>query len=443
MAPPSTVPGLIIAAPASGSGKTLITLGILRALARQGVRVRGAKAGPDYIDPAFHRAASGTACFNLDPWGMRRDSLSWLIAGASDGADLIVAEGVMGLFDGAADGTGSTAALAAATGWPVVLVLDVRGQAATAAAVVRGLQAHDPGVTVAGVILNRCGGARHAEMIRDALARLPDPPPVIGALPKDDGLAVPSRHLGLVQAGERENLDGLIDRAADWVADHLDLAALGDLAAATHTHPGAAETVLIPPPGQHVAVARDTAFAFCYDGLLRAWRDQGVCLSFFSPLTDDPPAAEADAVYLPGGYPELHAGRLAGNAVFLDGLRAAAARGATVFGECGGYMALGVSLTDADGTRHAMAGLLPVETSFERPARHLGYRRATTVAASPLGPAGTHFTAHEFHYSVTIAEGPGTPLFAAADAAGRPFGESGLVAGTVAGSFLHLIDRAA
>ncbi len=438
----AATPGLIVAAPASGSGKTLITLGLLRALRRRGIAVRGMKAGPDYIDPAFHRAASGLACFNLDIWGMRPDSLSWLAGKGGRDADLIVAEGVMGLYDGAADGSGSTADLAAGTGWPVVVAMDVRGQSATAAAILRGLQAHRPDIEIAGVILNRCGGSRHADLIRDAVEALPDAPPILAALPKNPALTVPSRHLGLVQASEREDLDTLIDRAADWIGDHLDLSRLIALARPL-TVDDATGPPLIRPLGQSIAVARDDAFRFSYEGLLEAWRAQGAALTFFSPLADEAPDLAADAVYLPGGYPELHAGRLAASSRFLEGLRAAADRGAAVFGECGGYMVLGRGLTDADGVRHRMAGLLPLETGFEKPVRHLGYRRAETCADSPLGPAGSRFTAHEFHYSVTLLEGPGTALFSAADAAATPLGETGLVAGTVAGSFLHLIDRAA
>lgn len=439
---PNAIPGIIVAAPASGSGKTLITLGLLRALRRRGVAVRGMKAGPDYIDPAFHQAASGQDCFNLDPWGMRADSLSWLAERAVRGADLIVAEGVMGLYDGAADGSGSTADLAAQTGWPVLLVMDVRGQSATAAAVLRGLQAHRNDIAIAGVLLNRCGGERHAGLIEQAFAALPEAPPILGTLPKDPALTVPSRHLGLVQASERDDLDGLIDRAADWIAGHVDLDRLIALAEPAETA-SRVDDALFPPLGQTLAVARDDAFRFCYDGLLAAWRDQGAEIKPFSPLADHAPDPAADAVYLPGGYPELHAGQIAANQRFLDGLRTAAGRGAAIFGECGGYMVLGESLIDAEGARHAMAGLLPLETSFEKPVRHLGYRRAETRTDSPLGPAGRRFTAHEFHYSVTLREGPGAPLFSAVDATGRPLGETGLVAGTVAGSFLHLIDRAA
>ena len=215
---------------------------------------------------------------------------------------------------------------------------------------------------------------------------------------------------------------------------------LAGLAAPAALPAGAGELAL-PPLGQRIAVAQDAAFAFSYASVLDGWRAAGAEVVPFSPLADVAPDADADAVYLPGGYPELHAGRLAASARFLDGVRAAAARGAWVIGECGGYMLLGTGLVDAEGTRHAMAGLLGVETSFAAPRLHLGYRTIQTRVATPLGPAGARFTGHEFHYAATLHES-GTPFAHAGDSSGRDLGDTGLVAGTVAGSFLHLIDRA-
>ncbi len=442
-APPN---GLVIAAPSSGSGKTLITLGLLRALTRAGVAARGAKVGPDYIDPAFHRAATGHPCFNLDPWAMLPGRVHALAGAAGAEADIVVAEGVMGLFDGAADGSGSTADLAAMLGWPVVLVLDVMGQSTSAAAIVEGFGRFRDDVTIAGVILNRVGSDRHAAMITAAIATLNAPPAILGAIPRDNVVSVPSRHLGLVQAEEHVDLDSLLDRAADLIENHVDLASLralakqqGGSAVPPQTGP---DTGGLPVLGQHIAIARDRAFAFCYDTVPLTWRARGAAVSFFSPLADEAPSPEADAVYLPGGYPELHAGVLAGNDNFLNGLRDLAGAGKPVFGECGGYMVLGDVLTDAEGTNHAMAGLLPLTTSFAARKRHLGYRRARTAAASVLGPVGACFTAHEFHYSSVTAEGPGDALFTIADAQEKDLGAAGLVRGSVAGSFLHLIDRA-
>jgi cobyrinic acid a,c-diamide synthase len=439
--------GLVIAAPASGSGKTTITLGLLRHFRNRGVAVAAAKIGPDYIDPAFHAAAGGRACVNLDAWAMRPGTVAALAAQVGAQADLVVAEGVMGLFDGAPDGSGSTADVAAALGWPVVLVVDVRGQATSAAATVLGFARFRPDVTIAGVIFNRTGGDRHAAMLRRACAPLGIP--VLGCLPRREDLAVPDRHLGLVQAAEHEDIDAFCDRAAAAVAAHIDTAALAALAApARPAVPAAAATPaapgpVLPPPGQRIAVAADVAFAFTYGFVLDGWRAAGAEIALFSPLADQAPGADADAVYLPGGYPELHAGRLAGNAAFLDGVRRAAGRGAVVYGECGGYMTLGRGLVDAAGIRHEMLGLLPVETSFARRRLHLGYRLAETATDGPFGAAGTAFRGHEFHFASILAEAHGdAPLFHARDASGTDLGAVGARCGSVMGSFMHLIDRA-
>ncbi|MBB4286172.1 cobyrinate a,c-diamide synthase [Roseospira goensis] len=444
-------PGLVLAAPASGSGKTTVTLALLRALSRRGVRVASAKVGPDYIDPAFHAAAGGRACVNLDGWAMPAPLLTALAGRLSRDAELILCEGVMGLLDGAvAPGEpgheplrdGSTAALAARLGWPVVLVVDARGMAASAAAVVRGFRDVRPDVTVAGVIFTRCGPGRHIDTLRAATAALAPDVAVLGALPRDVRLTLPSRHLGLVQAAEHADLEGFLEAAATLAAAHVDLDALAALARPARGTAGpetATAPVPLPPPGQRIAIARDVAFAFTYPATLDGWRAAGAEVVPFSPLADEGPAPDADAVILPGGYPELHAGRLAANTRFLDGLRAAADRGAVVFGECGGYMVLGRGLVDADGHRHALAGLLPVETSFADRRLHLGYRAVTVLGDGPAGPAGRRLRGHEFHFARVLDEGPGDALFAARDARGRDLGPVGRRRGAVAGSFVHLI----
>jgi cobyrinic acid a,c-diamide synthase len=437
-------PGLIIAAPASGSGKTVVTLAAARALRRAGLRVGTAKVGPDYIDPGFLAAASGGGCMNFDPWAMRPGTLAALLAAASRDTDIVLCEGVMGLFDGIdASGTGSTAHLAALTGWPVVLVVDVRGQAASAAAVVTGFARHRSDVNIAGVIFNRTGGPRHQAVLREAMAiALPDIP-VLGAIARQAALALPERHLGLVQARERADLEAFLDGAAAMAEAALDLAALRALAQPAKAIAPTRDSTPIAPLGRRIAIARDDAFAFAYPWLLDAWRRAGAALDFFSPLADESPGAACDAIYLPGGYPELHGARLAANRRFLDGLRGAATRGAAIYGECGGYMTLGRVLVDADGCGHAMAGLLPLETSFAERRLHLGYRQLTLADTAPgLGTRGSTFRGHEFHYATTIAAGAGEPLFDQAAAVGTKLGSAGLRVGTVMGSFAHLIDRA-
>jgi len=447
--------GLILAAPASGSGKTLVTAGLLRHLRERGWRVAAAKAGPDYIDPTFHALASGSACVNLDVWAMRPQTLRGLIAELEAAADIVLCEGVMGLFDGTGpDGeAGSTAALARLTGWPVVLVVDARGQGASAAALVAGFARHDPAVPLACVLFNRVAGPRHRELLTAALARHLPELPCLGVLPTDALMAVPQRHLGLVPASEgAAATEAAISRAAAAVAAHVDvdrLAALvrpaislGNAGFQPACRQDAGGPMLLPPLGTRIAVARDDAFLFAYPAVLEAWRRQGAEVSFFSPLADEPPEPLADAVYLPGGYPELHAGRLAAAGRFLAGLRQAAAAGKAVYGECGGYMTLGEAMTDAAGRIHRMAGLLPLATSFAEPRLHLGYREAVLLCDGPLGRAGSRFRGHEFHYATTLSAAGDAPLFALADASGNDLGTGGLRCGSVIGSFIHLIDRA-
>jgi cobyrinic acid a,c-diamide synthase len=434
--------GLILAAPASASGKTTLTLALLRHFRRSGKRIASAKAGPDYIDPAFHGAASGTPCLNLDAWAMRRETIAALVALLERDAELVLCEGAMGLFDGAGSaGRGSTGDLAALTGWPVVLIVDVAGQAGSAAALLRGFMSHRPDVPVKGVIFNRVGGPRHAAVLENTVRTALPELPILGHVPRLAELALPERHLGLVQASEHADLDGFLDRAAELVSAALDLDLLqglarrSSLAALPPAQP-------MPPLGQRIAVARDVAFAFAYPAMLAGWQNAGADLRFFSPLADEVPDETADAIFLPGGYPELHARKIAGSARFLQALRDAAERGAAIYGECGGYMVLGQGLVDASGERHAMAGLLPLETSFAERRRELGYRHARLAASGPLGAAGATFRGHEFHYATIVNEGKATPLFAATDADGAALGAAGRVRGRVMGSFMHLVDRA-
>lgn len=442
-------PGFIVAAPASGSGKTTLTLALLRHLRNQGLRLGSMKVGPDYIDPAFHYAASGRPCRNIDGWAMRPATLAAVVATAGTDADLVLCEGVMGLFDGAAvegrDGlaAGSTAEVAALTGWPVVLVVDCRGMSASVAALAGGFATFHPSVSVAGHVLNNVASPRHERLLRDACDRAGVP--VFGALRRDGALDRPSRHLGLVQAAEDDALEAFLEAAAAAAGAQLDIAALLAAARPARLPASGVASSALPPLGQRIAVAADIAFSFAYPCVLEAWRRAGAEVVPFSPLADEAPDVAADAVYLPGGYPELHAGRLAGNARFLAGLRSAAGRGAVVYGECGGYMVLGQGLEDADGRRHAMAGLLPLESSFSKPQRHLGYRRATLTVTCSLGAAGVVYRAHEFHYAcVRGAEGPpASALFRVADATGQDRGLAGQQKGRVIGSFLHLIDREA
>lgn len=440
-----SAPGVIVAAPASGSGKTTVTLALLRALRGKGQKVGSFKVGPDYIDPVFHARASGLPCPNLDSWGMRIETLSGLGDQIAQDVDLVIGEGVMGLFDGALVGQGSTADLASLFDMPVILVVDAGRMGASAAALVGGFINHREDVDVAGIIFNRVASEIHADLLKRACDDHFSQP-VIGCLPTSLKLELPSRHLGLVQADEKPTLESFLDEAAGIVEKHLDLDQFQRLARPFGLGLYGPAPCPLRPLGQRIAVAEDLAFAFAYPAVLDGWRHAGAEVTTFSPLNDEPPPEDADAVYLPGGYPELHAGRLADSLNFLDGLRRAAARSAFVYGECGGFMVLGDALIDKEGARHAMAGLLPVTTSFENPKRHLGYRSLQLLQPSPLGPAGTTFRGHEFHYASIVEQsepGGAATLFSAKDARGGDKGEQGLVRGSVAGSFMHLIDRVA
>lgn len=431
--------GLILAAPASGSGKTTLSLGLMRAFGRQGLRVAPAKCGPDYIDPTYHAAAARRAGRNLDVWAMRPETLDASIQALSEGSDIVLCEGVMGLFDGIdARGTGSTAELAARTGWPIVLVVDARGLAASAGPLVSGFVRARNDLVFAGVIFNRCGGPSHVALLREALALACPEVPCLGAVARDAALVLPERHLGLVPAGEQPGLEAFLDGAAETCTRTIDLGALAATARPAHFARSAAVEPLAPI-GSRIAVARDAAFVFAYPAMLDAWHESGAEIVFFSPLDDEAPDASCDAVFLPGGYPELHAGRLAAAGNFAKAMRRFSG---SVYGECGGYMTLGRRIVDSDGTSHEMLGLLPVETSFAHRRLHLGYREMTLDSDCVLGKAGTVLRGHEFHYASILAQDEDAPLFHARDARGAPLGTAGCRIGRVAGSFQHIIDRA-
>lgn len=431
--------GLIISAPASGTGKTTVTLGLARAFVNAGRRVQCFKSGPDYIDPAFHAAASRRRSVNLDTWAMGPAQIADLIGQAGQN-DLILAEGSMGLFDGVAipgeAGNGSSADLSALTGWPVVVVLDCAGQAQTAAAVARGLMGFRAGVDVAGVILNRIASPRHEALVRHGMDEAGVR--VFGALPRLKSLSLPERHLGLVQAQELPELETFIAEAAEVIASHVDLSGLAALARPLAEMARLAP--LVPPPGQRIALAKDAAFSFTYPHLVDQWLAAGASIVPFSPLADEAPDDSADACWLPGGYPELHAGLLASN----DRFRVAMQRFAQtrpVHGECGGYMAMGAGLVDAKGQRHQMLGLLGLETSFEKRRMHLGYRLAN-LRADALGfAAGARLRGHEFHYATIVAQ-PDLPLADVVDATGSSVAETGSRRDRASGTFFHLIAKA-
>ena len=424
--------GLVIAAPHSGSGKTVFTMGLAAALKARGQRLQIAKGGPGYIDPQFLSAAAEQPCYNLDKWAMGPAQLRARVGSIAAQADFLLIEGMMGMFDGAAGMDGSTADLADALGLPVLLVVDASGQAQSIAALVHGFATLRTRPKLCGVVATRVGSPRHGEMLAEAMAETGIP--FFGAVPRSETLTIPSRHLGLVQATEHISQSALIDAARDIIAQSIDLSALweaaGDVRASGKTRP-------LPPLGQRIAVARDIAFSFCYPHLLDDWRRAGAEISFFSPLANEAPSQDCDAVYLPGGYPELHGGTLAEAAIFKSGLRDAAERRAVIYGECGGYMVLGREIIDADGNSHTMVGLLGHVTSFADRKLQLGYRK---LKPEPGSPWSTPLSAHEFHYSTLTHAGSDAPLFNQLDSRNEDLGKTGGRRGSVMGSYMHLID---
>jgi cobyrinic acid a,c-diamide synthase len=361
-----------------------------------------------------------------------------LASDISFGCDVIICEASMGLFDGVPGPigqTGSSADVAAALGWPVVLVLDVSGQSQSAAAIVKGCATYDPRITIAGVVLNRVASPRHTYLATQAIEALGIP--VVGAMPRSESIALPERHLGLVQARETSDLDFRLERIADFVAEHTNISVIQSLALRSRAEADDTSSA-IPPPGQRIAVAHDAAFSFLYPHLLRSWRGAGADILFFSPLANEAPDKDCDACWLPGGYPELHAGRIASSYHFFNRLRDFA-KTRPIHGECGGYMTLGTSMMDAQGIIHTMAGLLDVSTSFAQPKLHLGYRNACLIADGCLGKSGTRLHGHEFHYASVDRLGDDESFALVSDAYGTRALPTGSRRGRVSGSFFHVI----
>jgi cobyrinic acid a,c-diamide synthase len=419
---------VVVAAPASGSGKTTVATGLMAALRRRGTAVAPFKVGPDYIDPGYHTLAAGRPGRNLDPVLVGADRIAPLARHGSAGAEIAVVEGVMGLFDGRIpDGAGSTAHVAGLLGAPVMLVVDCRGQSRSLAALLYGFRSFDPALRIAGVVLNRVGSARHEDVLRAAAdeAGLP----VLGALPRRDALDVPSRHLGLVTAAEHGGAaTAAVDAMAELVAAHVDLDAVAALAAPLPAGPvwSPVDAVGERAGSRVVAVLGGPAFTFGYAEHVELLAAAGAEPVTVDPLRDTALPPGAGGLVLPGGFPEEHVGELAANAPLLAAVRELAASGAPVHAECGGLLYLCETLDGAP-----MCGVLPAAaTRAER--LTLGYRDAVALSDSALHPIGARVTGHEFHHwSVTPGAGE------AAAWGWRGAEPEGFVAGGVHASFLH------
>ena len=407
-------PALLVSAPASGQGKTSVTAALARLHARRGLRVRVFKAGPDFLDPMILARASGSPVQQLDLWMGGEAHCRALLHQAAQHADLVLVEGVMGLHDG----TPSTADLALRFGLPVLAVIDGSAMAQTFGAIALGLASYRDGLAMAGVLANRVAGDSHAVLLRESL---PASMRWWGALPRDEQIALPERHLGLVQAAELDDLDARLDRAADALGPEA-----GELPPAVSFEPGHAPPVEPLLRGVRIAVARDTAFSFLYTANLALLQAMGASLAFFSPLHDTAPPP-CDAIWLPGGYPELHLDALAANRFMHQALRDHHAAGTPMLAECGGLLLLLQALTDVQGRRAAMAGLLPGHAAMQTRLASIGLHEAAL-------PEGT-LRGHSFHYS--RLESPMTPLCTTQPMRAGRRGEAVYRSGRLTASYFH------
>jgi len=393
---------IVIAAPMSGSGKTTVTLGLMEALGRRGLAVAPFKVGPDFIDPGWHRLVTGRPSVNLDGWMCPEGFVRETFALHAQGCDLAVVEGVMGLFDGisATSDAGSTAQVARILDASVVLVVDAKSQARSAAALVQGFAGFDSRVRVAGVIFNNVGSDNHARILREAVESAVPEVRVLGCIPRDERLGIPSRHLGLVTVEENPLPDDFRDRLAATIGEHVDLEGLLSLPQNNLRRPEGEDVGAGPracPNKVQIGVARDQAFCFVYPDNLRLLREAGAEIVEFSPLHDSCLPPGIAGLYLPGGYPELFADALAANLGMTEAIRGAVEAGMPVYAECGGF----IYLTEN------FVGVFPVTTRMLPRRKALGYREVELAADSPVGPKGTVARGHEFHYS-EMDEMPGS-----------------------------------
>lgn len=431
-------PRLVIAGVASGTGKTMVVAALCAAWRRRGLTVQPFKAGPDYIDPGYHTQAAGRTCRNLDSFLLEAPMLRALFARAARRADVAMVEGVMGLYDGR-DGmteTGSTAEVAKLIDAPVIVVLDVRAQSRTAAAVALGCVRFDPALRIAGFILNRVGSDAHARWVTEAVETATGLP-VLGAIPRDPALTLPERHLGLVPTAEHALSGTYLERLADVAERCLALDRLRGIAEGTSPLADDDRSREQPrAPQARIAIARDAAFSFYYEDSLELLERAGAELVPFSPLADSGLPAGVSGIYIGGGFPELYARELSANAPMRSSISDAAARGTAIVAECGGLMYLARALTDLAGDRHEMVGVVPLETAMRAPRLTLGYRTVTARRSNPLLERGQTVRAHEFHYSEQTTPVPTDAV--AFDVAERPGAGHGYATDRILASYLHL-----
>jgi cobyrinic acid a,c-diamide synthase len=399
------VPRIVIAGACSGVGKTTISVGLMNALRDAGFRVQAFKVGPDYIDPSYHRAATGRASGNLDAWMVPQDQIVELFTREAASADIAVVEGVMGLYDGLSglDETGSTAHIAKILRCPVILVIDVYSMARTAAAVALGYKRFDESVNISGIILNRVGGISHAAWCKQAIEGATGIP-VVGSLPRNAEIELPERHLGLIPTPEKEPVDRFFSKTTDFIRSNVDLDAVIKIAKSAPEIPRVKHPIY--PAKKHpktvaIGIAFDEAFNFYYSGNLDLLEAYGAELRYFSPIHDQALPADVDGLYIGGGFPEMLSKELEANGAMQRAVKAAAESGMPIYAECGGLMYLTDSIVDFEGKSFRMTGVLHGKTVMVRKVL-LNYALAEITRDNPLSKAGNHLKGHEFHSSKIV-----------------------------------------
>jgi cobyrinic acid a,c-diamide synthase len=440
------VRGLLVSGTASGVGKTTVALAIMAALRRRGLAVQPFKCGPDFLDTAHHTRVCGRPARNLDTWMLSVEANRSVLCTAAGGADAVVVEGMMGLFDGKSGATesGSSAEIAKLLQLPVVLVVDAAKSARSVAAVVLGFEMFDPELRFAGVVLNRVASQGHFEMLRDAIDASCKTR-VLGWLPIEPAIAIPERHLGLYGAAERpaEDQEAAINALAAVAEKHIDLAGLLDLECGLEMAEGGSARTFNPRSNDvvRIGVPSDHAFSFYYEDNLELLREQGAEIVRFSPLNDVSLPSGLDALYLGGGYPELHAEQLSGNRGMLDEVRAFTASGKPIYAECGGMLYLSRNLS-VDGARYEMAGVLPLSMQMTDKLVQFGYVTVEFTKDCFLGRKGTVVRGHSFHYSRIASQGEvGTSYHVQYSLSGKEEME-GFQLRNVLASYIHLHFRA-
>jgi cobyrinic acid a,c-diamide synthase len=440
------VKGLLISGTASGAGKTTVALAIMAGLRRRGLAVQPFKCGPDFLDTGHHTRISGRTARNLDTWMLSVEANRSVLRNTARGADVVVAEGMMGLFDGKSGSTeiGSSAEIAKLLRLPVVLVVDASKSARSVAAVVLGFEMFDAELQLAGIILNRVASERHYEMLREAIEASCGTK-ILGWLPSEPEIAIPERHLGLQGAVEQstEDLETMVDALASLAKKYLDLDGLLQLECGLEMVADLSAPAMKFELGDavRIGVPSDHAFSFYYEDNLDMLREQGAEIVRFSPLHDASLPADLDAIYLGGGYPELYAEQLSGNRTMLNEVRKFAASGRPIYAECGGMLYLSESL-NVDGESYAMAGVLPLSMEMTRKLVQFGYVTVEFTEDCPLGRKGTVVRGHSFHYSRIAARGDMNTNYQVQYSMSGKDELEGFRQGNLLASYIHLHFRA-